>query len=62
MTRAKNHDLVRISGEVRGGSELAWRFYDGSEYVWLPRSQVEWHEDEGEMEMPEWLAVEKGLV
>lgn len=30
--------------------------------VWLPKSQCEWDEGDGEMQLPEWLAIEKGLV
>jgi hypothetical protein len=55
-------DLVDISGEIVGETELAWRFFDGTITVWLPKSQCEWDENNGEMTMPEWLALEKGLI
>lgn len=54
--------LVDIAGEIRGETEKAYRFYDGKETVWLPKSQCEWYEDEKSMTMPEWLAKDKGLI
>lgn len=55
-------DLVDIEGEVREpGTDLAIRFYDGQRTVWLPRSQIEIGDD-GTVTMPEWLAMEKGLI
>jgi len=64
MPRRANHDLVTITGEVRGesASGLAWRFFDGTKVVWLPKSQCEWDADDRTMEMPEWLAREKELI
>lgn len=55
-------DLVDISGEVEGETKLAYRFNDGTQVVWLPKSQCEWDQGAKEMTMPEWLAVDKGLV
>jgi RNase P/RNase MRP subunit p29 len=55
-------DLVDISGEVRGETEKAFRFTDGSMIVWLPKSQCEWDVNSRTMTMPEWLAIEKELV
>lgn len=55
-------DLVDISGEIRGETEKAYRFFDGSETIWLPKSQCEWDETAGIMTMPEWLAEDKGLI
>lgn len=34
---------------------------DGEEH-WLPKSQVTLKEDTNEVNMPEWLAIDKGLV
>ena len=31
-------------------------------WFWLPRSQIEIYEEEGIVVMPEWLALEKGLI
>jgi hypothetical protein len=55
-------DLIDIFGEMHGATDAAWRFYDGAKTVWLPKSQSQWDEDGKVMTMPEWLAIEKGLV
>ena len=65
MTRkAQGNDLVDIAGELVPPRETprAFRFYDGSNTVWLPKSQCEWDEESQVMTMPEWLAMEKGLI
>lgn len=61
MTRRANHDLVDISGEIRAHTEKGLQFFDGDKTVWLPRSQIEVNDD-GTITMPEWLAIEKGLI
>ena len=59
-------DLIDITGELAGAeTEKALLFNDGARSVWLPRSQIEISEaDNGlvEVTMPEWLALEKGLI
>lgn len=55
-------DIIDIAGEVQGETALAWRFHDGVRTVWLPKSQVEWNEDDRCMAMPFWLAQEKELI
>lgn len=55
-------DLVDISGELRGATEKAYRFYDGKLTVWLPKSQCEWDAEMKTMAMSEWLAKDKGLI
>lgn len=35
---------------------------DGAEGVWLPLSQVEVDTADGVVTLPEWLALEKGLI
>lgn len=44
-------------------SELAWlvETADGDE-AWLPKSECQLDEDDNSVELPEWLAIEKGLV
>lgn len=54
--------LVDISGEIRVETEKAFRFYDGKDTVWLPKSQCEWDEPSKTMTMPMWLAQAKGLI
>ena len=39
---------------------VAWP--DGKVTVWLPKSQAEWGEANKTMQMPEWLAFERGLI
>ena len=62
MPRRANHSLTDVAGEVRAETEKAYQFYDGSVTVWLPKSQCEWDARDKTMTLPEWLAVEKGLV
>ena len=55
-------ELIDIAGEVRHETEAAYRFYDGARTVWLPKSQVEWYEDDKVMVVPVWLAKDKELI
>lgn len=55
-------DLVDISGEIQIETDKAYRFYDGTRSVWLPKSQCEWDPDDKTMAMPEWLAKDKELI
>lgn len=56
--------LVDIAGELVPPieTEKAWRFFDGTRTVWLPKSQCQWDEDDKVMTMPEWLAKDKELI
>jgi hypothetical protein len=54
-------DIIDISGEKRGETEKAIRWFDGKQTVWLPKSQIEVNDD-GTVSLPEWLAREKGLI
>ncbi|HEX3747649.1 MAG TPA: hypothetical protein VHW09_27125 [Bryobacteraceae bacterium] len=58
----KNHDIIEIAGELRHETEKAYQFFDGSKSTWLPKSQAEWCASEKVMQMPEWLAQERGLI
>jgi hypothetical protein len=55
-------NLVDIAGEIKGETEKAYRFFDGTRTVWLPKSQCEWDSDEKVMTMEGWLAKEKELI
>ncbi len=59
-----NRALVDIAGELVPPyeTEKAYHFYDGATKVWLPKSQCEWDKEEKIMVMPEWLALDKGLI
>lgn len=54
--------LIDIAGEIKGETDAAYRFFDGTRTVWLPKSQVEWDADDKTMAMPEWPATEKELI
>jgi len=54
--------LIDIAGEVLSETEKAYQFSDGARRVWLPKSQVEWHEEDQIMVIPEWLAKDKDLI
>lgn len=57
-------DLIDISGDLRHETTMAYLFHDGTREVWLPKSMVE-IETIGSVAtatMPEWLALEKGLI
>lgn len=58
----KGSEIIDIAGEIKHETEKAYRFFDGSKLVWLPKSQVEWDPDSKTMTMPVWLATERELV
>ena len=53
-------DLIDIACEVRHETEKATLIFDGTKEVWLPKALVEI--EDGEATMPEWLALDKGLI
>lgn len=56
-------DLIDIACEIKRETEKAYAISDdGENIIWVPKSQVEFDEDQGTMAMPEWLAEEKGLI
>lgn len=65
-------DLVEIACKVRSEREKSIAIWDGElesidgrereKWTWLPKSQIEVDADAETVTMPEWLAVEKGLV
>ncbi len=63
MTTGRS-ELVKIEVKFRVETSAAHGVADpngGDDLIWLPKSQCEKLDDET-LEMPEWLAVEKGLV
>lgn len=62
--RAPGNDLIDLAGEIRHETERAFLFWDGTDKkpVWLPKSLCKWDEQSREMTMPEWIAIEKGLI
>jgi len=59
-------DLIDLTLNIHAETEKAIAVSDdGSTYIWLPKSQIEYAERGDsivEVSMPNWLAVEKGLV
>lgn len=66
--------LIDIAAELRHEIDKAYLIYDGrseikkgdtikSELrVWIPKSKVEYNEDDGVFTMPLWMAQEKGFI
>ena len=61
-------DVIDIDGSIEAQTEKAVLFHDGdkSKAVWLARSQIEISETGFAgivtVTLPEWLALEKGLI
>lgn len=62
MVNGDRSNLIDIAGELQGETEKAYRFFDGTRTVWLPKSQCQWDPDEKVMTMEEWLATDKELI
>lgn len=66
MTRWSKPDPKPVEicfAELVRETDKAWMFKtDDGDAVWLPKSQCELDEDELLVQVPEWLAIEKGLV
>lgn len=62
----KNHDIIEISCQKKHETEKAILVVNLKDKdVWLPKSQIEIDSDEKgivELQMPEWLALDKGLI
>ena len=61
----RDKKLIEIYVEVKRQSEMAILASDGVSEFWLPKSQITMthkNDDDYEIEMPEWLAIEKGVV
>lgn len=59
-------ETITITADILRRTEKAVFIFDGAVQVWLPLSQVECEFEPGEtaveLEVPEWLAMEKGLI
>jgi hypothetical protein len=63
--RNARSNLVDVPCEIlrESPSGLAWLVMtDSGEKVWLPKSLCEYDDNDGTMAMPEYFAIEKGLV
>lgn len=57
--------LTDIAAELRHETDRAYLIWDGTQQVWLPKSQTEaFHQRDKTwtFTLPEWLAKEKGLI
>jgi len=43
-------------------TDLSWLLKIDGDQIWFPKSRCEIDEDDGTIEVPEWLAIEKELV
>ena len=72
---AKNHDIIEIAGQIIHETDKAYLFTDGTmlknsdgkssaspKGQWIAKSQCEWDDKDKTMQMPEWLAMEKGFI
>ena len=62
VNRDSNHTTEISYDEIEHETDEAVMFEIDNLLVWLPKSQIEFDRDEKTIELPEWLAVEKGLV
>lgn len=57
---------IEIAVDVRGETDKALKVFDGKTECWIPRSKISDEcEDKGRIVsifIPEWLALEKGLI
>ena len=66
----RNHDIVEVSCSVVKETPAAYLIDAGltkadkvtPAYVWVPKSECEWDDGDKTMQMPEWLATDKGLI
>jgi hypothetical protein len=60
--RHSENRLVDIAAEKLGETAAAYRIFDGTKVEWVPKSQVDYNEDDGIFTMPMWLAKEKEFI
>lgn len=60
MTSSRS-DIVDIHADLKHETEKAYLISDGSREAWIPKSQCE-RNDDGTFSMPEWIAMDKGLI
>lgn len=56
----KNHNIITIDCAVKIETEKAYLIESDMGEAWVPKSQVEI--EDGEIQIPEWLAIEKGII
>jgi len=63
---ARNND-VDFYGELRHKTTMAYLVFDGDNEIWIPKSLVKelrriGKGDDYEFTIPEWLAIDKGII
>ena len=59
---------VEFCGEIKHETDAAYLVFDGQNEIWLPKSQIkekrqlDQKNNDFEFKIPEWLAIEKGIV
>ena len=62
------YDPVEFCGEIKHETDYAYLVFDGANEVWIPKSQVQECRqlnprcNDFEFIIPEWLAIEKGII
>lgn len=56
----RNHKIITVQAELLHETDKAYRVDVGDGGVWVPKSQCEY--EDGELQIPEWLAEEKELI
>jgi hypothetical protein len=60
-------DTIDIAVTIEHETDMALLVYDGDTKTWVPKSQIQYDEDAQvgdtiDIEMPEWLAMDKGFI
>lgn len=55
-------DLGFMYDDMEAETEAAYLLVFDDEKIWLPKSQVRVYEKNKKVFVPEWLAIEKGLI
>ena len=58
---SSGEDVISFEGEIEHETEKAWLLVIDGEKHWLPKSQCELV-DGGTILVPEWLAMQKGMI
>jgi hypothetical protein len=62
MSRKSEGRLIDIAATMLHETPAAYRIFDGTKTEWVPKSQVEYNEEDSTFTMPEWLAKEKEFI
>lgn len=57
-----SQETITIEATLLHETPRAYRINDGKREAWLPKAEVEYDPDEETFTMPEWLAMDRGLI